>query len=425
MSRRPALSREAAAWPFGARPAAALPRNERRSGTRPRLVVASGGPSLLVVGPTPTPPPVAVADVAVVDAAPGAPHRPRRRRGVGRALAALTLVTLALVATALRTAEGTPLRAFATWSSTLRLPDAVARRALAAASPDVASASLVADPLAADDDAIGATAEPIKHDGHASIPGGVLFAPTSYVPKGGVYDLVVHFHGNTAVVRESAERAGLDALVAVVNLGIGSAPYEEAYAVPGTWEQLLGSIQRGARERGIDAPRLGRVALSGWSAGYGAISTILQVRRGREDLDAILVLDGIHCGWEMGALNHRQMAPFARAAERAAAGELLFSITHSAIDPRAYASTSATADYLLEAVGGRRGAPAGPPPYVTLASMKGAVARDREKVMEPTSETRVGGLVVRGYRGETPEHHMAHLFQMSATVLPELVERWR
>ena len=45
------------------------------------------------------------------------------------------------------------------------------------------------------------------------------------------------------------------------------------------------------------------------------------------------------------------------------------------IDPRAYASTTATADHLLAAVGGTRGAPSPPPPYLSLASMKGAVAR--------------------------------------------------
>lgn len=419
MSRRPALSREAASWPFGAR-AASLPRNQRRSGARPRLVVASGGPSLVVVGPTPTPPPVAVAD-APPSPAPASRRAPRRR--VGRALAALALVAMALIATAFRTVEGTPLRAFATWSSTLRLPDAVARRALAAAPHALTVGSTDVD--APDDGEPVEGAPAIKRDGHASIPGGILVAPRSFTTTDGSYDLLVHFHGNTAVVRESAEVADLNALVAVVNLGIGSAPYEEAYAVPGTWEELLGSIQRGARERGIATPRLRRVALSGWSAGYGAISTILQVRRGHEDLDAILSLDGIHCGWEMGQLNARQMAPFASAAKKAAAGDILFSITHSAIDPRAYASTTATADYLLQAVGGRRAEPAPAPGYLSLASMKGAVARDREKTMEPTSEARVGGLVVRGYRGETPEHHMAHLFQMAATVLPDLVQRWR
>ncbi len=45
--------------------------------------------------------------------------------------------------------------------------------------------------------------------------------------------------------------------------------------------------------------------------------------------------------------------------------------------------------------------------------------------MIPTTEASVGELHVRGFRGNTPEHHMAHLLQMASTVLPELVERWR
>lgn len=423
MARRPALSREAASWPLGPR-SGPLPRNERRSGVRPRLVVSSGGPSLLVVGPTPTPPPV-----EVVDASDAPPPSSRRRgtqqpRRLGRALAALALLALTLLGAASRTVEGTPLRAFATWSSVMRLPEAVARRVRAGhdANSAMGLASDTIDPVNAE---VPGRPDPLKRQGHASIPGGILFAPRSFSTSDGAYDLLVHFHGNTAVVHESVELAGLDAMVAVVNLGIGSAPYEEAYAIPGTWERLLESIQRGAGERGIHRPKLRRVALSGWSAGYGAISTILQVRKGHEDLDAILSLDGIHCGFEMGGLNGRQMAPFAGAARKAASGDILFSITHSAIDPKAYASTTATADYLLAAAGGRRDAAQPPPRYLSLASMKGAVARDREKTMEPTSEARVGQLVVRGYRGETPEHHMAHLFQMAATVLPDLVARWR
>ncbi len=429
MSRRPALSRQAATWPLGAGGPASpgakgLPRNERRSGTRPRLVVGSAGPDLVIVGPTPTPPPVEVVE-AYAPPPPSSRVRPKRR--LGRAMAAGVLLFAALLWIGARALEGTPLRAVGTWSSALRMPDAIARRALGAVGHATPSAFSALEP--ATDPMQIALPEmpwrPLKHEGHSSVPGGVVFAPRSFTKREGTYDLLVHFHGNTQVVRESAEVAGLDAIVVVINLGIGSAPYEEAYAVPGTWEKLLESIQRAVRERGVASPKLGRVALSGWSAGYGAISTILQVRRGHEDLDAILSLDGIHCGFEGGGLNPRQLAPFAAAAKRAAAGELLFSITHSAIDPRAYASTTATADYLLAAVGGHRGAPDEAPAYLSLESMKGAVAKDREKKMEPTGSAHVGELVVRGFKGEEPEHHMAHLFQMAATVLPDLTARWR
>lgn len=268
----------------------------------------------------------------------------------------------------------------------------------------------------------------LRRDGHVSIPGGILVLPESFQPRSdGAYDLLIHFHGNTAVVRESAEVAHLDAAVAIVNLGIGSAPYEEFYAVPGTYEELLESVRVGLERRGLAKGRLRRVALSGWSAGYGAISTILQVRRKEDNLDAVLILDGIHCGWENGELNHRQMKPFASLAERAAESELLFTITHSEIDPITYASTSATADYLVAKTGTSRAprdAVRDAPAYLELESMKGAVSKKLEKQMEPTTEAKKGLFHVRGFRGETKEHHMAHLFQMGATVLPELVSRW-
>ena len=124
----------------------------------------------------------------------------------------------------------------------------------------------------------------------------------------------------------------------------------------------------------------------------------------------------------------RQLKPFADAAERAKNGEIYFGITHSAIDPKTYASTSATADYLVNSVGASwvaRDAQKDAPNYLRLESMKGAVPPRLEKTMEPTREARIGSFHVLGYRGETKEHHMAHLFQMGATLLPELVARWR
>ncbi|WP_437814507.1 hypothetical protein [Sorangium sp. So ce1078] len=278
----------------------------------------------------------------------------------------------------------------------------------------------------------GATPQPeIRHDGYASIRGGVLFTPETFRPTGSSYDLLLHFHGNTQLVRESAEVAGLNAAVAVINLGIGSGAYEDLYAQPGMFESLLADIDRALAQRGLPTPRLRRVALSSWSAGYGAVAKILELRRGIEALDAILVTDGIHCGFVPGhpsGLNNLQLASFARAAQLAASGQMLFTITHSEIDPIAYASSSATADYLLGAAAGHpveRASSVEAPPHLRLRAAEGAVSRKLEKQMIPTTEASVGELRVRGFRGNTPEHHMAHLLQMASTVLPELVERWR
>jgi hypothetical protein len=271
----------------------------------------------------------------------------------------------------------------------------------------------------------------IRHEGYASIRGGVLFTPDTFKPTGSSYDLVVHFHGNTQLVRESAEVAGLNAAVAVINLGIGSGPYEDAYAQPGMYEALLADIERALAQRGLPSPRLRRVALSSWSAGYGAVSKILELHRSIDTLDAILVTDGIHCGFlpeGPDGLNHLQLAAFARSAQLAAAGEILFTITHSEIDPITYASSTATANYLLD-VATERSVERVPsreaPPHLQLRAAEGAVSKKLEKHMVPTTEAAVGSFHIRGFRGNTPEHHMAHLLQSAATVFPELAERWR
>jgi hypothetical protein len=269
----------------------------------------------------------------------------------------------------------------------------------------------------------------VQREGYAHIPGGVLYVPDTFSSADGTYDLYLHFHGNVRVVRESAEHAGLNAIVAVVNLGTNSAPYLDGYAVPTSYEELLASIDRAILARGLENPHRRRVAVGSWSGGYGAVSRILEHGRGLESLDAILILDGIHCGFapeNPNGLNTRILSPFLDATRRAAEGKLLFSITHSEIDPIAYAGTSRTAQYLLDVAHGKRRAPSSATPeHLQLRAAEGAVSRALEKWMEPVSEATVGTFHVRGYRGNTPEHHMAHLLQMGATVMPELAARWQ
>jgi hypothetical protein len=291
--------------------------------------------------------------------------------------------------------------------------------ALAAPVPEPASAPVAPS---ADDD--------LDRARHSWVRGGVLFVPSTFASSDGRYDVLIHFHGNTAVVRESVEVAGLNTIVVVINLGEGSRVYRDFYRLPGSYERLLGQIQRRLLSRGLRRPTLGRVALSSWSAGYGALSKILSLRKGEDPLDAVMVTDGIHTHYlpeDPTKLNPRTMAPYAQLASRAARDELLFSITHTEVDPRAYASASATSIYLLDAVGGERfprDPGVGGRPRASRVG-QGAVSKKKEKRMLLESEGRVGSFHVRGYLGETKEHHMAHLLQMAGTVLLELAARWR
>jgi hypothetical protein len=100
------------------------------------------------------------------------------------------------------------------------------------------------------------------------------------------------------------------------------------------------------------------------------------------------------------------------------------SITHSEIRPGEYAGAGETTDALLREIGVRRLDGGVTPPWIALPALKGAVSKEKLRMLEPKSTARAGGLVVRGYTGVEPEHHMAHLFQMTSTVLPDLAERW-
>lgn len=272
--------------------------------------------------------------------------------------------------------------------------------------------------------------EQVDRAGYTSIRGGVFFVPKTFSSRDGSYDLLVHFHGNVKVVLESLERSKLNAVLAVINLGTGSAPYQDAYAVPGAYETLLSDVQSALRTRGLASPRLRRVALSSWSAGYGAIGSVLTWREGRDPLDALLVLDGIHVGWMPGGeteLMKQKMTAFIEAAHVAASGEMLFTITCSQIDPPGYAGSRRTANFLL-GVGEEHGdliaEELQTPRVLKLKSMVGAVAKEDERALIPVRDVHVGLLHVREYEGQRRGDHMAHLFQMGATVLPELVERW-
>jgi hypothetical protein len=298
---------------------------------------------------------------------------------------------------------------------------------------------------------------PIAFDrtGHVSVPNGYMVFPSTFETTDGGYDVLIHFHGNPLVVAESAEVAKLNAVVVMIN-GAGRGGYEEVYGSrPGVYEELLAAIDRGLASRGIENPHVRRIALASWSAGYGAISTILSTRKGKDPLDAIALFDGIHASWEGGnsrtfatngvvqdssqltpklleargkaTINKLQMRSFLAAAKDATHGELYFGIVHTEIDPMAYASCTITTDYLLHELGLARH-PLDPiddaPHWFTLKAMEGIFDPEKVHQLVPLTEVHEGDFHVVGYSGATPEHHAAHLFEMSQTLLPEIAARW-
>ncbi len=260
----------------------------------------------------------------------------------------------------------------------------------------------------------------------APLAGGLLTFPPSFHSEDGRYDLVLHLNGNTDLVEESYGYAGVNAVVVILNLGVGSGVYEDRFADPAAFPLILERAQKVMVERGLRGAHLGRVALAGWSSGYGGVVTLLGQPAVFDRVDAVVLLDAIHCGVDPWTkqLKPWQIEPTRRFAQKAVEGRALLSITHSEIQTYGYLDAHHTTDAVLDFVGVPRAASAVTQPMPVLASMVGVLPRALMVPLPPLTEAHRGGLHVRGYGGNGPVTHMLHLVQMSTTALPDLVARW-
>lgn len=245
----------------------------------------------------------------------------------------------------------------------------------------------------------------------ASVAPNVTFRQTStyngapvFVPEGcsGAYDVLLHFHGAYPYVKDLAEKAKLNAVVAVFNAGNGAEKYAQAYGAGGTLSSLLRQIDMATAPLcGTNAkPR--RVALSGWSAGYAAVEKLLVREEDRARVDVALLADGLHAGFT--DRYKRTLAPNALQAfrdfgELAKQKQKLFAITHSSIMTDGYGSTTECSRFLMKAIN---------------------VPCD-----DPLVSGESGNFSVEGFTGDDRQAHIVQFRQMDTTLLSKLRERWQ
>lgn len=215
-------------------------------------------------------------------------------------------------------------------------------------------------------------------------------------------DLLIHFHGAVDTIRGTMEKSGLEATVVVVNQPGLSAAYAAPFRDdPDLFDRLLAEPLRaaGGGRDGGPAPRWRRVTLSCFSAGYGAVREVLRNPAAADRVDAIVAADSIHAGLDethsadgVRRADPRDMAGFLAFARAAAAGEKSFLITHSA-QPTPYASTTETADFLLDALGIDRE----------------PVAAAADEAFPQTSRAGRGRFEVLGFAGASGPAHLFHL----------------
>src|SRR5262249_43234196 len=154
------------------------------------------------------------------------------------------------------------------------------------------------------------------------------------------------------------------------------------------------------------------VTLVGFRAGHGALRAILRDSAHFAQVDAVVLLDGLHTSYvpdgtvlEKGGIDDStRIVAFQRFAREAMRGTKRFLITHSEIFPGTFASTTETTDYLIEHLGLRRT----------------PVLEWGPRGLQQLSEVKQGRFEIRGFAGNSAPDHIDQ-FQ----AMPEMLARLR
>lgn len=245
-------------------------------------------------------------------------------------------------------------------------------------------------------------------------------------PGGGV-DVVVHFHAGQMIEREVKESAG-GAVFVSCGYGIGSGPYADAFADPNRFghmlKTLVASLERTSGRTGLSVRHLG---LASWSAGFAAVGRILAVERYYGMIESIVLNDSLHAQYTPGPkgvekrplqgearVDLAMLKSFVRFAKDAAAGTKTMVMTHSAIVPPDYASSTEATRAVLGAVG-----------VAPVEAADEGSAASRARNMRPSYRADQGNLHVRGFRGAGPRDHFDHLHLFGEALRTWIIPAWK
>jgi len=236
-----------------------------------------------------------------------------------------------------------------------------------------------------------------------------VFIPTAAHTRDSL-PVVVHFHGAAWLPHQAVAALAFPAVSVAVNLGAGSSAYGRPFADAAAFDALLRAVQRDLADLTDRPVTLGPITLTSYSAGYGAVRAILRTSPAASRVQSLLLLDGLHTSYvpeghtlaDGGVLDTTNLVPFLEFARAAVRGERRLLITHSEIFPGAYASTTETADWMLDA----------------LVLKRTAVLAWGPRGMQQLSMTRESGFELHGYAGNSAPDHVDQLH-----ALPELLAR--
>ena len=252
------------------------------------------------------------------------------------------------------------------------------------------------------------TPTPVPRHEVIATPWGELFIPETVLDQHRAPLLVIHFHGSGRLMREEFLKAGLPGVLLTMERSGLSAKYEREFRSPRSFEKLVNHCLKVLSERLGQAQKVRaptQVMVSSFSAGFGAVREILKQPFAVKAIEYVSMIDSLHAGFIeqprrlvlKRIIDTELLESFVAYAKLAAAGKKHLMLTHSAIRPNGYASTTEVSEYLLAAVG------------------KGKTSSCVEEFADlwpAESCKRKGHLTVVGYPGDTAPDHIEQMHHM-------------
>ena len=182
-----------------------------------------------------------------------------------------------------------------------------------------------------------------------------LFIPSTYVHRpGNVADVLVQFHGDPQTFWNNAKYANLNTVIVTVNYSGLSSAYSTPFSNATLFQSLVDEALTKVRATAAFPDNLtwDKLAVSSFSAGYGAVREILQESNYRSDIDALLAADSLYATTAGdGTPLDSQMVDYKTFATAAKNGTKTFLYSHSQVPTFTYESTYECADELMQHLG--------------------------------------------------------------------------
>lgn len=182
-----------------------------------------------------------------------------------------------------------------------------------------------------------------------------VFIPSTYVQRpGNVADVLVHFHGDPQTYWNNAKYADLNAILVTVNYSGLSSAYTTPFSNQALFQQVVDEALAKVRQQADipDTLQWDKLAVSSFSAGYGAVREILKSATYRNDIDALLAADSLYATTAGdGTPLDSQMVDYKTFANLAKNGSKTFLYSHSQVPTFTYETTGECGDELMQYLG--------------------------------------------------------------------------